>query len=83
MSASRDDIRGWLMQGKLQGATHMIVACDTFDWTDYPVYVQPNERAEDRVRDFDEKNMQRVMEVYDLSMPFHTQLQEYRAWHVD
>jgi hypothetical protein len=82
MTATRDDIRGWLMQGKRDGATHVIIVCDTFDWEDYPVYVQPGVSVEEEIAKYDNKNMQKVMEVYNLALLFGPQLSELRAWHV-
>lgn len=43
MAATRNDIAGWLREARAQGATHMIVVCDTFDWDDFPVFVMPDE----------------------------------------
>lgn len=52
MGTTREDITGWLHRGQEKGATHMIVVCDTFDWSDYPVFVMPGEAA----REIAEKN---------------------------
>jgi len=42
MGTTREQIRGWLERGVVaDGATHMVVACDTFDWEDYLVYMSP------------------------------------------
>ena len=43
MAATRNDIKRWLAEARAQGATHMIVVCDTYDWEDFPVYVRPEE----------------------------------------
>lgn len=43
MPATRDDILRWLERAESEGATHMIVACDTYDHSDYPVSVSPDE----------------------------------------
>jgi hypothetical protein len=53
----------WLRTAKEQGATHIIVVCDTFDYEDYPVYVLPHQSLEDRKVAFDGCNMQKIMEV--------------------
>lgn len=37
MTTTRDDIRQWIKRAP-KGTTHMIVACDTFEWEDFPVY---------------------------------------------
>jgi hypothetical protein len=44
MAATKQDIIGWLDRGKAQGATHVIVVCDTFDWDDYPVFAHAVKR---------------------------------------
>ena len=82
MRPTVDDIRGWLMRGKRDGATHAIIVCDTFDWSDYPVYVSPGANVREMMAVVRGKNMQKVMEVYDLALPFGPQLAETRAWHV-
>ncbi len=74
-------IRGWLEHAIDQGATHMLVVCDTFDMDNYPVYVAPNESARKKVDEYHHKDMQGVIEVYDLSLDIEMQLQERRAWH--
>ncbi len=47
MTISRADIKRWFRNGKKNGATHMIVVCDTFDYEDYPVYVEKGESVFD------------------------------------
>ena len=42
----------------------MIVACDTFDYEDYPVYVMKGDSPRDRANNLG--SMQTVMEVYKL-----------------
>ncbi len=58
----------------------MIVVCDTFSWKDYPVFCSEAEFNE-KHREHSDVNMQRVMEVYDLSMNREHQLAESRAFH--
>lgn len=81
MAASVGSISAWFDTGVAQGSTHMIVVCDSFDWEDYPVYVTPSQDVRERMTDFDGKNMQRIMEVYNLSMDKEKQLSEFRAFH--
>lgn len=81
MAASKSDIRTWLHRAKAMKATHMIVVCDCFDYEDYPVFVMTGEDARARAASFKEENMQRVMEVYDISMDLEAQLNEHRAFH--
>lgn len=82
MAASKDDIRRWLRNGEQQGATHVIVVCDTFEWEDYPVYVSSGEKVQDVIDKNANAPMQKIMEVYNLSLNIERQLNEFRAYHV-
>lgn len=55
----------WLKEGKLKGAKYLIVVCDTFDYSDYPVYAF-SEAEKDREVAAHTGNMQRVMETIKL-----------------
>ena len=39
MATTQMDIKNWFDQGVKDGATYLIVVCDTFDHSDYPAYV--------------------------------------------
>ena len=79
MGTTRSDIKGWLDEGARQGASHVIVACDTFDHSDYPVYIPLGNNP----RAYPLGSMQKAMECYDLSLPIEGQLAEPRANHWD
>jgi hypothetical protein len=79
MAVSKTEIRSWLQRGKDEGATHVLVACDTFDWEDYPVYVKPGETAREHAGRLG--SAETIMEVYDLSLDLEAQLAEVRAFH--
>ena len=64
MATSVDMIRQWLKEGKKQGATHTLIATDTFDHDDYPVYVMPGTDVRTKYSEYNGPNMQKVMEVY-------------------
>lgn len=81
MAATQEDIRGWLNYAKSKNATHMIVVCDTFEWEDYPVEVYPDQIVADVVKKYSD-NMQKVMEVYNMSLDLESQLSETRAYHL-
>jgi len=66
MTATRQDLALWFDEGRHRGATHMIVVCDQYDWTDYPVYVAPDEDVLKRAAEYQGHPMQKIMEVYDL-----------------
>ena len=84
MAASKEDISRWFEEGIASGATHVIVVCDTFDHEDYPVFVDSgNEDVHARASEFDGKHMQRVMEVYSLSLDKAEQMGERSAFHYD
>lgn len=80
MTTTRDEIRGWLSAERATGATHMIVVCDTFDHEDYPVFVKPDENVREVEARFNGKNMQRVIEVYNLGLPIDPQLSAGRCF---
>lgn len=80
MGTTRDDIRSWLERAKKDGATHVIVVCDTYDHEDYPVEVKKGEDVRKKFDEYNGKNMQRVMEVYNLSLDIDKQLLEHRAF---
>lgn len=77
---SKSDIQGWFERGVTKGATHMIVVCDTFDHSDYPVFIAPEEDVRERAKEYDGRNMQRIMEVYDLSRDMDEQLNAHRVF---
>jgi hypothetical protein len=81
MAASRNDIAEWFKRGVERESTHMIVVCDTFDHSDYPVFVSSEQNVREEFEKYNGKNMQRVMEVYKLSDDMEGQLNEGRAFH--
>ena len=80
MATTKQDIREWLAQAKQAGATHMLVVCDSFDYEDFPVYVSKEQDVKKVYETNDNALMQKVMEVYNLSMDIELQLKEHRAF---
>lgn len=80
---TQNDIRGWLARAAEKGATHMIVACDTFDWEDYPVFVLPGEDARTVAKQHDGPNMSKLMEVYHMGMDLEAQVSAGRSFNYD
>lgn len=76
MVTTTDEIRNWLKRGKEEGATHVIVVCDTFDNDCYPVMVMPGKDVRKKAKEYDDVNMQKIMEVYDLSKDIEEQIRE-------
>lgn len=56
----------WIEIGKKMGATHIISVCDTFDYDDYPVYIMPEDSLEEKKKQYDGINMQRINEIITL-----------------
>ena len=73
----------------------MIIVCDTFDYSDFPIYVMPGEDARSKALEHGSasspsgnpternSNMEKVMEVYSLALPLEDQLREARAFRYD
>lgn len=83
MGTTREEIREWLARGKAEGATHMIVVVDTFDYEDYPVFVKPDQDVRKVHEEYNGKNMQRVMEVYSYKKDLEEQIAQGRVFNFD
>lgn len=79
MTATKPCISEWFDQGVKQGATHLLIVWDTFDHDDYPVFANGDEDALAQHDAHDGKNMQRVVEVYDLREDKDAQLHLHRV----
>lgn len=65
-------IKEWFDNGVGDNQRWMVIICDTFDYEDFPSYFTEGQADECRkyIRSAQNgENMQRLMEVYDLSMP--------------
>lgn len=76
---TKDEISRWFDRGIARNATHMIVVCDTLDHEDYPCFANGDSDALEQYSYYNGKNMQRVMEVYDLRADKDIQMGESRA----
>lgn len=74
----KTEIREWLERGKTKKATHVVVKSDDFSHEYYPLFCYSKEQAEAQARTND--NMQRTVEVYDLSKDWDEQLAAGRVW---
>lgn len=79
MAATKDDIERWFLRGRATSKDCMIVVCDTYDWEDYPVFTTLSD-FKDKYKEFDGVNMQKIMEVYDLSKDMIEQLSLKRCF---
>lgn len=82
MAASKEQIREWVERGVAMNATHVIIVYDRWDYEDYPAYVYQDQSVLHEISMRDEKDMLRVIEVYNLLMDIESQLNEFRAWNV-
>ena len=77
MAATLEDVTGWFDYGVRTHARYLIVLCDTYDWTDYPVYCADQKEAVNRIKS--PGSMQKVMECYDLQADKVSQLRATRT----
>ena len=77
---TKKQISDWFENGKKEGASYMIVVCDTYDYDEYPFYVYPSESVNECISYCNRSPMQQIMEVYDLNMEKNKQLSEYRSF---
>lgn len=77
---TKAEIGKWFDEGVKQGASHMIVFVDTYDYENYPVFTKTPNETREKIANCD--SMQRVMEVYNLYMDRDTQLNETRSHNI-
>lgn len=80
MAATREDISEWFDRALNNKDAFMIVVCDSYDYGDYPVFVDKEENFEAKYREMQNAAMQQIMEVYDISKPKEEQLSLTRCW---
>ena len=78
---TRAQISEWFDHGKDEDFDYMIVACDTFDYSDYPIFCTAAE-VKAKHDSHNGVNMQRVMEVYDLHTDKDEQMAERRTFRI-
>ena len=81
MTATVQDIRVWVNTGVNKGATHVIIALDTWAHDNYPIYVMPTDDVHDIVASYGGKE-DRIDEVYNLSMDIESQLKSPRVYNL-
>lgn len=80
MTTEKSDIDAWFEKGIVSGNRWMIVVCDTYDYEDYPVFIGEQVDFWKSYEKYNGKGMQKIMEVYDLTLDKYTQLDQRRAW---
>lgn len=79
MATTINELKDWFVEGKNKGATHMIVACDTWDWIDFPIYVMPEQDVKNLYQTQVKRSDMKVMEVYNLNKDIDIQLSQHRV----
>ncbi len=74
-AATLKDIKQWFQNGMQQKASWMIIATDTYDYSDYPIYCQTETEARETIA-----TAGKIMEVYDLHAPQEPQMAKRRNW---
>lgn len=76
--ATVTQLTDWFKRGVDEQADFMIIVCDTFEYSDYPVYATA-ENFSDKYWGHNAVNMQKIMEVYDLRAGLELQLSKHRV----
>jgi hypothetical protein len=81
MAAPKEQIGRWFNEGQAAKKDFLIVACDTFDNEDYPVFAMAKDFSKE-FKSLKGKESTEIMEVYDLHLLKGFQFREPRAWHL-
>lgn len=77
---TQSEVSKWFEEGKKDKQnSYMLVVCDTFSYEDYPVFSRTLSSCRKKFAEYS-KNMQRVIEIYDLKAEKAPQLKRARAW---
>lgn len=77
MSTSNEQLENWFNDGIENNQRWMLIICDTYEWSDYPVYFSADQKDECLKRISQAQagdNMQRLMECYDFDISKSKQL---------
>ena len=81
---NKNEIRRIVMNGATGDYSHVLICCDTFDYTDYPVFVKYGDDVKEVIAKRNNfQKMSKVMEVYNYNLDLETQLNESRAYHIE
>ena len=80
-AATKQQIKEWVEKGKENDCTHVIIAVDTWNHEDYPVYVNADMDIHNKIKYY-EKSNDRIMEVYNMHMDLEEQLNQHRCYNI-
>ncbi len=79
---TKAQIGEWLSHHSAETHSHMLVVTDSWDYDDYPVYVQRGESLDVKLAAYS-INMQHITEIYSYDLSLDAQLAEPSAWHAN
>jgi hypothetical protein len=81
MATTQQDIKRRVERAP-EGTKWMLVICDSYDYSDYPVYFSDSTKCLAEIKSArNGEDMKKLMECYDLSLPLWEQMNERRAMH--
>lgn len=80
--STKGDIKIWFNNARRDKATHLIIVYNIVERTDLPVAVYPGTDPRHVVYEYNQKEMHKVLEVYNLNKPFKDQFSTSvpRSW---
>jgi len=63
MAATGKDVDFWIKMAKKDKMKYIISVCDTFDYSDYPVYCKDDKELKKKEKQYRNENMQRINEI--------------------
>lgn len=80
MTTTMNDIKEWINRYDSSEYSHVLIVSDTFEHEEYPVPVKIGENVKTIISEYSGKEMQRVMEVYNLNMNITKQVTSSKVW---
>lgn len=80
MVTTKADIKRWFKHGMANNQKWMLIVCDTFNYEDYPAYAKDDSEFWDKYDHYDDNNMQKIMETYNLEKDMNEQLGYNRCY---
>lgn len=66
MTASKEDVNGWINAAKESNKRYIISVCDTFEWDDYPIFCDDRDNLVKRIPEFHNTNLQKINEIIEI-----------------
>ena len=79
---TKQDIRNWFNLGHRAGASHLLIVLDEFSYDEFPMYAVDAGYLESLLKEYEKKDMYRVLEIYNLHLDREEQLASERCWNV-